>query len=129
MGKVVNALHDSGLIKNIYGVELLEGLYNDSLNLVNDYGKKFNKDISNIKIFNDDMLNLDYSPYNLIISNTSVDDNLLQNLITKVNSELKKGAVAVSSISKLVNTNLTLVERFRTQFSWGPSHINFSIKK
>jgi 2-polyprenyl-3-methyl-5-hydroxy-6-metoxy-1,4-benzoquinol methylase len=129
MGKVVVALHYSGLFKNVYGVELLEGLYSDSLNLVRDYSKKFNKDVGNIKIFNDDMLNLNYSPYDLIISNTSVDDVLLQNIIAKTNSELKEGAIVVSTISQFADTNLIPIERFRTQFSWGESHINFSIKK
>jgi hypothetical protein len=129
IGKMVVALHYSGLFKNVYGVEILEGMYNDSLTLIEDYGKKFNKDISNIKIYNDNMLNLNFSNYDVISSNTSVNDDLLRNIISKINLEAKSGAIVISTISQFVAENIKQIDRFNTKFSWGPSHVNFAIKK
>jgi protein-L-isoaspartate O-methyltransferase len=128
MGKVIVALHYSGLFKNVYGVELLEGMYNDSLKLVEDYAKEFKKDVSNIKIMNNDLLKIKYSNYDTIITNTSVDDALLKGIVKKINSEAKKGAIVVSSISQLIAKNLNQLDRFSSKFSWGPSHINFALK-
>jgi hypothetical protein len=129
MGKLVVALHYSGLFSNVYGVELLTGLYEDSLKLIEDYAKEFGRDVSNISIFNDDMLNLSYSPYNVIISNTSINDELLANIIKKINLEAEKDTIAISTINRFIDTNLDVVESYSTSFSWGSSHLNFSIKK
>jgi precorrin-6B methylase 2 len=128
MGKVVIALHYSGCFRNVYGVELLEGMYNDSLKLIEDYAKEFGKDISNIKMFNDNALNLNYSNYDVIVSNTSVNSVLLNNIVKKVDQEAKDGAIVISTISQFESPNLKQLDRFSTKFSWGSSHLNFAMK-
>ncbi|MDR2760271.1 MAG: hypothetical protein LBB09_00285 [Rickettsiales bacterium] len=128
-GKLVIALHSTGFFRNIGGVELLSGLYNDSLKLIEKYGKKFGKDTSNIVLSNGDMLDEDLSKYDVIIANMPINKSLTEAMIKKVNREAKKDAVIISSITPFVDDNLKQTEYFLTEYSWGTSHVNFSIKQ
>ena len=129
IGKVILAMHYTDLFKFIVGVELLEGLYSVSLKMFSDYSKKYYKYIDNIHVFNDDILNTDISKYDIIISNTAVDNELRQNIINKINNEARTGALVISSITSFEASKLKPVRRFATKWSWGASHINASIKE
>jgi 2-polyprenyl-3-methyl-5-hydroxy-6-metoxy-1,4-benzoquinol methylase len=128
LGKLVIAFHSTGMFKSIYGVEILKGLKEDSEGLLRVYSETFNKNIDNVNIFNRDALDIDISNYDVIISNTSIDNDFLDALIKKIDEEAKVGAVVVSTINQFIGRNLKLLERFNSNFSWGASHINFSVK-
>ena len=128
IGKIVMAMHYTDMFKNVDGVEIVNTLVSDCKDVLKLYGEKFNKDISNIHIYEGDSLQFDISNYDIIFSNTTVDDNFIKALTRKISEEAKPNCVVISSISAFESDKLKLVRRFASNFSWGESHINASIK-
>ena len=100
----------------------------DCKNIIEKYGKQFSKDISNIHVHSQDFLNFDISNYDILFPNTTIDNNLRKLLINKISEEAKQGCIVISSINPFKSDKLKLIRRFSSNFSWGTSHINASIK-
>lgn len=128
IGKIVMAMHYTDMFKNVDGVEIVDKLVIDCNDVLKLYEKQFNKNISNIHIYNDDSLQFDISNYDIIFSNTTVDNDFRNKLINKISNEAKTGCIIINSINSFESNNLKLVRRFTSNFSWGDSHINASIK-
>ena len=128
LGKIVIPMHYANVFKNIEGVELLTSMYDKSLEIVNEYSKKFHKDISNINLINDDMFNIDFSKYDVIFSNTAVSHELKEEITKKLNKEAKKGCIIISSISVFKDENLIPIRKIKSQWSWGLSSVCVSRK-
>lgn len=128
IGKIVMAMHYTDMFKNVDGVEIVDKLVIDCKEALQLYSEKFNKNISNIHIYEGDSLKFDISNYDIIFSNTTVDDNFRKALTNKISEEAKPNCIVISSISAFESNKLKLVRRFASNFSWGESHINASIK-
>lgn len=128
IGKIVIAMHHTDMFKDVDGVEIIPDLTDDSRKIIKLYGNKFKKNISNIHIYNQDSLTLDIKDYDIIFSNTTVDDDFRKKLIDKISNEAKNGCIVITSISAFTSDKLKLVRKFNSNFSWGDSCINASIK-
>ena len=128
IGKIVMAMHYTDMFRNVDGVEIVDTLVSDCKGVLQLYGETFNKNISNIHIYEGDSLQFDISNYDIIFSNTTVDDNFRKELTQKISEEAKTNCVVISSINAFESDKLKLVRRFKSNFSWGESHINASIK-
>ena len=128
IGKIVMAMHYTDMFKNVDGVEIVDTLVSDCKGVLQLYGETFNKNISNIHIYEGDSLQFDISNYDIIFSNTTVDNNFRDKLINKISNEAKTGCVVISSIIAFKSEKLKLIRRFTSNFSWGESFINASIK-
>lgn len=128
IGKFVIAMHYSDLFKQVDGCEILDKMANDSKEIINLYLKQFNKNISNLNIYNENILNIDFSSYDVLFSNTSINKDLVNGLIKKISEEAKKRCIIITTITPFESSNVKLIESFNSKFSWGSSHLNFSIK-
>ena len=128
IGKIVMAMHYTDMFKNVDGVEIVDTLVSDCKDVLKLYSEKFNKNISNIHIYKGDSLQFDISNYDIIFSNTTVDNDFRDKLINKISNEAKTGCIVISSIIAFKSEKLKLVRRFTSNFSWGESFINASIK-
>ena len=128
IGKIVMAMHYTDMFKNVDGVEIVDTLVSDCKDVLKLYSEKFNKNISNIHIYKGDSLQFDISNYDIIFSNTTVDNNFRDKLINKISNEAKTGCIVISSIIAFKSEKLKLIRRFTSNFSWGESFINASIK-
>lgn len=128
IGKIVMAMHYTDMFKNVDGVEIVDKLVIDCKEALQLYSEKFNKDISNIHIYEGDSLQFDISNYDIIFSNTTVDNDFRDKLINKISNEAKTGCIVISSIIAFKSEMLKLIRRFTSNFSWGESFINASIK-
>lgn len=128
IGKIIIAMHYTDMFKNVDGVELVSTLCDDCKKAVELYGETFNKNVSNINIYNRDFLNFDISNYDIIFSNTTTDDNLRAKIVDKIGNEAKSNCVIISSICQFKSNKIKPLRRFISNFSWGNSYINASIK-
>ena len=128
IGKIVMAMHYTDMFKNVDGVEIVDTLVSDCKDVLKLYSEKFNKNISNIHIYKGDSLQFDISNYDIIFSNTTVDNDFRDKLINKISNEAKTGCIVISSIIAFKSEKLKLIRRFTSNFSWGESFINASIK-
>ena len=128
IGKVVIAMHYTDYFKQVDGIEIVKTLSDDSKKCIEVYGKLFNKNTKNINIYNADFLNFNISDYDIIITNTTTDNNIRELLKKKISNEAKNGAIIVGSITSFKTDVLREVRKFTTRFSWGESCITASIK-
>lgn len=127
IGKILIALHYAGYFKELYGIELLKYMADESKNIIQNYGEKFNKDISNIHIIQGSYLEYNkFNKFDLLISNTSTNDDLRINLTKKINKEGKNNAMVLSSISPFEFEDLRLLKETVCQWSWGLSTLFIS---
>ncbi len=127
IGKVCVALHYCGLFKSVYGCELLKGLYDDSLKLLHDYSEKFKKDISNVEIFNSKSEDIDFSNYDVFVTNNPINEDYIRDVRAKFNVQAKTGAILISTITQYRSEKIKPIESIKTNFSWGDSTLYFSI--
>ena len=128
LGKIVIPMHYANIFKNIEGVELITSLYNESLKIIDEYSKKYQKNVDNIKMINDDMFNIDFSKYDVIFSNTAVSEQLKDEIVSKINKEAKNCCIIISSISTFKDENIIPLRKLKSQWSWGLSSVCVSRK-
>ena len=128
IGKVVIAMHYTDYFKQIDGVEIVKTLVDDCKKCIDLYSKTFKKNVSNINIYNADFVDFDISDYDILITNTTTDNDLREFLKQKITKEAKQGAIVIGSITSFENKYLKQVRKFNTSFSWGISSITASIK-
>ena len=128
IGKVVIAMHYTDYFKQVDGVEIVKTLVDDCKKCINLYAEMFNKNVNNINIYNSDFVNFDISDYDILITNTTTDNDLRELLKEKITKEAKQGAIVIGSITSFKNQHLRQVRKFNTSFSWGVSSITASIK-
>ena len=128
IGKVVIAMHYTDYFKQVDGIEIVDTLVEDSKKCIGLYSKLFNKDVSNINIYQGDFKDFDISDYDVIISNTTTDDRIREMLKNKIIKEAKKDAMIITSITRFEDKKLKQIRKITTSFSWGISCINVCIK-
>lgn len=128
IGKVVIAMHYTDYFKQVDGIEIVDTLVEDSKKCIGLYSKLFNKDVSNINIYQGDFKDFDISDYDVIISNTTTDDRIREMLKNKIIKEAKKDAMIITSITRFEDKKLKQIRKITTSFSWGISCINACIK-
>ena len=128
IGKVVMAMHYTDYFKQIDGVEIVKTLVDDCKKCIDLYSETFKKDVSNINIYNADFVDFDISDYDILITNTTTDNDLREFLKQRITKEAKQGAIVIGSITSFENKYLKQVRKFNTSFSWGISSITASIK-
>lgn len=127
IGKILIAMHYTGYFKELYGIELLKYMADESKNIIQEYGAKFNKDVSNIHIIQGSYLAYnEFNKFDLFISNTSTNDTLRKNLITKINSEGKNGAMVLTSIYPFDFEDVRVLKEIVCKWSWGSSTLFIS---
>ena len=125
IGKFMIAMHYKSCFKEVYGAELLDNLAKKSNDLINEYSKKFNKAIDNIKVINKSVLAINFEEYDIIFSNTSVDKDLREDIAKKISRECKKNTVIITTLSEFNSFNLEKIYRKSSLFSWGKSTLYF----
>lgn len=128
IGKVVIAMHYTDYFKQVDGIEIVDTLVEDSKKCIDLYSKLFNKNISNINIYQGDFKDFDISDYDIIISNTTTDDRIREMLKNKIVKEAKRDAIIITSITRFDDKKLKQIRKITTSFSWGISCINACIK-
>lgn len=128
IGKVVIAMHYTDYFKQVDGIEIVDTLVEDSKKCIDLYSKLFNKNISNISIYQGDFKDFDISDYDIIISNTTIDDKIRAMLKDKIVKEAKRDAIIITSITRFDDKKLKQIRKITTSFSWGISCINACIK-
>ena len=128
IGKVVMAMHYTDYFKQVDGIEIVDTLVEDSKKCIGLYSKLFNKDVSNINIYQGDFKDFDISDYDVIISNTTTDDRIREMLKNKIIKEAKRDAMIITSITRFEDKKLKQIRKITTSFSWGISCINACIK-
>lgn len=128
IGKVVIAMHYTDYFKQVDGIEIVDTLVEDSKKCIDLYSKLFNKNISNISIYQGDFKDFDISDYDIIISNTTTDDKIRAMLKDKIVKEAKRDAIIITSITRFDDKKLKQIRKITTSFSWGISCINACIK-
>ena len=128
IGKVVIAMHYTDYFKQLDGIEIVDTLVEDSKKCIDLYSKLFNKNISNISIYQGDFKDFDISDYDIIISNTTTDDKIRAMLKDKIVKEAKRDAIIITSITRFDDKKLKQIRKITTSFSWGISCINACIK-
>ncbi len=128
IGKVVIAMHYTDYFKQVDGIEIVDTLVEDSKKCIDLYSKLFNKNISNINIYQGDFKDFDISDYDIIISNTTTDDKIRAILKDKIVKEAKRDAIIITSITRFDDKKLKQIRKITTSFSWGISCINACIK-
>jgi len=136
IGKAVIAMSLFDKFKKCIGVEIMENLYfkseivKEKLDI--EYLFKNNLKISEIDFLFDDILNLDFSNYDVIFANSTCwTKEFINSLFPKI-CQLKKGAYFINTdqvfYPNLSNEIWEKKEKFKTQMSWGDSFI-YAIRK
>ena len=117
IGKVVIAMHYTDYFKQVDGIEIVDTLVEDSKKCIDLYSKLFNKNISNINIYQGDFKDFDISDYDIIISNTTTDDRIREMLKNKIVKEAKRDAIIITSITRFDDKKLKQIRKITTSFS------------
>ena len=111
------------------GIELLETLYNVSIEIKQSFDKEYTNDKKpDIEFINGDFLKQDLSQASVIfINSTTFSDKLLGDLAEKFNKECQKGCLVVNTtmeLSKLDKNKWEFLPYFRRYMSWGIATVN-----
>lgn len=119
-------------VKKLIGVELLEGLHNTSKEVKNRLKNELtNVNIEKIDFINDDFFNLNLSNADVIFLHYPMKnaEEMYMELEEKMKKELRTGAVVISAIRQLENSDtFQLVDRVRVHASYGKTTIYYYIK-
>ena len=116
------------------GIELLNTLYNTSIEIKNLFDKEYSGDKKpDIEFINGNFLKQDLSQASVIfINSTTFNDKLLEDLAEKFNYECEKGCLVVNTtmeLSKLDKNKWDFLPYFRRYMSWGIATINVYRRK
>jgi len=123
-GKAIIAAHLLNNFQKYVGVELLKGLYDESLEVLNEYKKLSEQNCDNIVFENDDFLNTDLHDGGFILINhPTVDRNIFKKLEQKMKKELKTNTIIITTIRQLEDKCFQELWSKKYKFSWGDSTI------
>ena len=116
------------------GIELLETLYNVSIEIKQSFDKEYTNDKKpDIEFINGDFLKQDLSKSSVIfINSTTFSDKLLGDLADKFNNECDQGCLVVNTtmeLSKLDKNKWEFLPYFRRYMSWGIATVNVYKRK
>ena len=116
------------------GIELLNSLYNTSIEIKNLFDKEHKEEQKpNIEFINGDFLKQDLSQASVIfINSTTFSDKLLGDLAYKFNEVCKSGCLVVNTtmeLSKLDKNKWEFLPYFKRYMSWGIATCNVYKRK
>ena len=104
-------------LKTIHGIELSEERYNQSLILIKSIKDREKR--NKISLFNDDLMKLDVSNYDIIyISNLCFNHSFNVALSKKIDKEVKNNSIVFASQDIILNRNV-IKSSFGIDQSWG----------
>jgi SAM-dependent methyltransferase len=126
-GKVVVAAALLAPWKEVFGIEILEDIFNKAMNVkkqYDDYAKNHSLNLPPINLINTDLKAYDFSNADVIyIASTCFDYDFMEEFGTKC-TQLKSGSRVITLTKELHNPDLEKKVSFSVPMTWGDSTVH-----
>lgn len=128
-GRAVFAAHLLHNFKKCKGIELLDTLYQASINVLKKYETLVDAQTAKTVMFkHGDILKEDWSDGDIIFANSTCFDDNLMNGISKLAEKLKKGSCVISLTKHLKSDKFRIVDQRSDKYSWGVATTYIQLK-
>ena len=127
-GKAVFAARFSQDYGRCVGIEILDGLHEAAVRVVDRYNKKFRHllDTSlsqHASVYHGSLEDFDWSDGDVVFANSTCFDDSLMKSIGRLAEKLRPGAVLITFTKGIESDKFELMDRKRYRMSWGPATV------
>lgn len=120
IGNAVISSHLTGLFDKCVGIELLDTLYNTSLEAKRRLVQLHPEADSRVQFIHDNILNVDFSAADLVLFCCPTQDSTIRSAIEQQFQQLRSGSIILSLIHQFADqTNFKLLDAKFVKVAWG----------